>query len=585
MSAPEPPVTATPRPPRLTYVLLPIALAGLGIASLPGRAATEGADPTLAALTEGLDGTRAALKSANLELPYYQQLVVWELEGVSIQATSGVDAALDHRLGRSLDVDLRLGSMQLDNTHKIRDASWFSTPERPQFNAPLAAGPALVELVWRATDEVYRSARRQLTKVRANDSVKVKRDDLSDDFSLAPVVAYQAPPARLVVDEAAWQSTLRDVSALYLNYPTIYDSSALLNVERHERWLVNNEGSRVHDGRLRYRAATWAETVAEDGMRLSVYDYVDAATADHLPSREDFLSMARRVANTVLALRNAPVIEPHTGPAILRGRAAGVFFHEIFGHRIEGMRQKDEDEGQTFTDRVGELVLPAILSVHDDPTQARYGDTDLNGAYLVDDEGVSSEPVTLVERGILRNFLMSRAPVEGFSRSNGHGRRQPGNDVVARQGNLRVEAHQTVSEARLRELLIAEIKRQNKPFGLMFDDISGGFTFTGRSTPNAFSVQPVTVWRVYPDGRPDELVRGVDLIGTPLTTFSRILAASDQVDVFNGVCGAESGWVPVSAIAPSLLIGEVEVQRREKENDRPPLLPPPTLVPGPGGPV
>jgi predicted Zn-dependent protease len=252
-----------------------------------------------------------------------------------------------------------------------------------------------------------------------------------------------------------------------------------------------------------------------------------------------------------------------------------VFFHEIFGHRVEGHRQKDEDEGQTFTKRVGQAVLPPFLSVWDDPTLRQLAGHDLNGHYRWDDEGVPAERVSLVNRGILENFLMSRSPVAGFSKSNGHGRRQAGLAPVSRQGNLIVEAHQTVTYAKLREMLIAEVKKQGKPWGLVFDDISGGFTFTGRSEPNAFVVQPVTVWRVYADGRPDELVRGVDMIGTPLTTFARIAAAADDRDVFNGVCGAESGWVPVSASAPSLLVTEVEVQRREKGNDRPPVLPAP----------
>jgi predicted Zn-dependent protease len=221
---------------------------------------------------------------------------------------------------------------------------------------------------------------------------------------------------------------------------------------------------------------------------------------------------------------------------------------------------------------VGQAILPSFLSVYDDPTLTKWGDVDLAGSYPYDDEGVVASRASLVDKGVLRGFLMSRSPIKGFEHSNGHGRRQPGNAVVARQGNLIVEASRSVSYDDLRAQLVAEVKRQNKPFGLVFDDISGGFTFTGRSTPNAFTVKPVTVWRVFADGRPDELVRGVDMIGTPLTTFSRILAASDRTEVFNGVCGAESGWVPVSAVAPDLLISEVEVQRKEKENDRPPLL-------------
>lgn len=282
--------------------------------------------------------------------------------------------------------------------------------------------------------------------------------------------------------------------------------------------------------------------------------------------------MVANAAQRLTELRDAPLVDPYAGPAILRGRAAGVFFHEIFGHRVEGHRQKDEDEGQTFTSRVGLPILPPFLSVVDDPTLAVLGKTDLNGHYSFDDEGVAAQRVQLVDHGILRNFLMSRAPIAGFPSSNGHGRRQPGNEVVARQGNLMVIPHQTVPYAELRSRLLAEVRKQGKPFGLVFDDISGGFTFTGRSEPNAFVVQPVTVWKVFPDGKPDQLVRGVDLIGTPLTTFARITAAADDLDVFNGVCGAESGWVPVSASSPSLLVSEVEVQRHEKANDRPPLL-------------
>ena len=114
---------------------------------------------------------------------------------------------------------------------------------------------------------------------------------------------------------------------------------------------------------------------------------------------------------------------------------------------------------------------------------------------------------------------------------------------------------------------------------LLFDDIQGGFTNTGRMAPNAFNVLPVLVYRIYSDGR-EELVRGVDLIGTPLTTFSKIVAADDAADVFNGVCGAESGWVPVSAVSPGLLISQIEVQKKDKAQERLPLLPAPLGAPG-----
>jgi predicted Zn-dependent protease len=180
-----------------------------------------------------------------------------------------------------------------------------------------------------------------------------------------------------------------------------------------------------------------------------------------------------------------------------------------------------------------------------------------------------------IENGILKDFLMSRTPVERFSRSNGHGRSQPGIRPVSRQSNLIVESTNMLPEDKLRQALIDECRKQNKPFGLMFTEITGGSTITGRSSPNAFNVVPLAVYRIYTDGRPDELVRGVDLIGTPLTTFGKIAATGSKMEVFNGTCGAESGSVPVAAVSPSILVSEIEVQKKAKSQEKPPILPPP----------
>lgn len=516
------------------------------------------------------------LLQAQPEPAYWLQLAVVDRVTWTVQATHGAAGTWTEDHARLGDVDLRVGSPELDNTHKIRDAGWFSEEERARVDLPLQDQPTALRLgLWRAVDDSYRAAVRQLIKVRANDAVKVAAEDESPDFSAAPVTVDLRPSPPLVLDGEEWTDRVRQVSAVFLEYPEVHDSNVSFRAVDEVQHTLSSEGTRLRFPRQHLRVAVSASTTAEDGMQLEVYDYVDAASPDGLPDAETLTRMAHGVARRVTALRHAPLVDPYVGPAILRGRAAAVFFHEVLGHRVEGHRQKDEDEGQTFTDKVGQPVLPDFLDVDDDPTRARWGDTDLNGHYPYDDEGVASEPVSVVDDGVLRGFLMSRSPIEGFGRSNGHGRRQPGAAPVARQGNLLVQARRTVSYDQLRARLVDLVRAQGKPFGLIFDDITGGFTFTGRVTPNAFNVQPVTVWKVFPDGRPDELVRGVDLIGTPLTTFQRILAASDQSDVFNGSCGAESGWVPVTAVAPDLLIQEVEVQRKEKAHDRPPLLPPP----------
>jgi len=302
-----------------------------------------------------------------------------------------------------------------------------------------------------------------------------------------------------------------------------------------------------------------------------------APTTAGLPPEAELQGKIEKMAVDLKALRNAPVAEPYDGPALLSGRAAAVFFHEVLGHRLEGHRQRDEEEGQTFTKKVGQEVLPTFLSVTDDPTTREIDGIKLAGTYAFDNEGVPAQRVEVIQNGVLRNFLMSRMPIKGFDKSNGHGRNQPGLMPTGRQGNLIVTSTQTVPEAQMRQKLIDEVKRQGKPYGLYFDDIQGGFTLTTRSLPQAFQVLPVIVYKVYPDGRPDELVRGVDIVGTPLAALTRIITTGDKQHVFNGVCGAESGSVPVSAVAPAMLFSEMEVQKRAHGHERPPILPAPGL--------
>src|SRR5258707_54870 len=298
-------------------------------------------------------------------------------------------------------------------------------------------------------------------------------------------------------------------------------------------------------------------------------------TAGRAGEEKKLTGKIEKMAADLSALRKAPVAEPYDGPAVLSGRAAAVFFHEVLGHRLEGHRQRDEEEGQTFTKKIGQEVLPKFLSVMDDPTTHEMAGIKLAGSYDFDNEGEPAQRVEVIKDGVLQNFLMSRMPVKNFNQSNGHGRNQPGRMPTGRQGNLIVTSTKAVPEAEMRQKLIEEVKKQGKPYGLYFDDIQGGFTLTTRALPQAFQVLPVIVYKVYADGRPDELVRGVDIVGTPLAALTRILTTGDQPRVFNGVCGAESGQVPVAAVAPSMLFSEMEVQKRAHEHERPPLLPPP----------
>jgi predicted Zn-dependent protease len=295
-----------------------------------------------------------------------------------------------------------------------------------------------------------------------------------------------------------------------------------------------------------------------------------------LPDQKTLVEKTIAMGKNLEALRVAPVTEPFDGPAILSGRATAVFFHEVLGHRLEGQRQRGDEEGQTFTKMLNKPIMPTFMSVYDDPTLKEFDGEALSGHYVYDDEGQAARRVDLVKDGVLETFLMSRLPIASFSNSNGHGRAESGHMPTGRQGNLIVSSSKSVSDAELREMLKAEAKKQGKAYGLYFEDISSGFAVTTRRSPQAFSVVPLVVYRVYVDGRPDELVRGVSIVGTPQTALKDIVATGDKPDVFNGICGAESGSIPVSAVAPAMLLSKIETQRQAQGTARPPIVPPPT---------
>lgn len=533
-------------------------------------------DPVLAAMQQELNRSLQNLKKAPVP-PYFLSYQLTDNRSIQISASFGALNSSQEQKTRLLDIDLRVGDYALDNTHPLREdtpvgdfAGRFASQKIPLDNDPDALRVAL----WRETERKYHQAVQQLEQVKANVQIKVAPEDRSTDFSHEKAETYSEPPAVFSFDQQAWEQKARRYTSVFAQHKDITEANAEVIAEVETRRYVNSDGSRVEMSSPFYRLIISATAKAEDGMELPLHQTYMSFRPEGLPDDATVLKDVSRMVQTLLALRNAPMAEPYTGPAILSGRASAVFFHEIFGHRIEGQRQKDEDEAQTFKKKVNEMVLPEFLSVYSDPTLRQLAGTELVGYYPYDDEGVKAHRVAVVERGVLKNFLMSRAPIEGFDHSNGHGRRQQGFKVVARQSNLVVQSSKQVSRAELKKLLIGQVKAANKPYGLLFDDIEGGFTFTQRVLPNAFNVRPTVVYRIYPDGK-EELVRGVDLIGTPLIAFSKIAAADDQVAVFNGVCGAESGWVPVSATSPGLLVSQIEVQRKEKSQERAPILPPP----------
>jgi len=541
------------------------------------RAQGAAASPVLEAMKAELSRSMDTFKSQPTP-PYFLSYEITDDQTVTVNASFGKTISSTDGHNRQLDIDLRVGDYRLDNTHAIRGGVPDISGMMERFSMipmPIEDDPVAIRtVIWRSTDQKYRRAVEQLTKVKTNVEVEAAPEDKSDDFSREPAQKHYEAVAALQADRQAWEGKLRKYTAPFAAYGDIYEANAEFLADVETRWYVNSDGSEIQVSQPYYRLFISAFTKADDGMELPRYESYFGVRPGDLPDDATVLKAVDNMINDLKALRAAPIVAPYTGPAILSGRASAVFFHEVFGHRIEGHRQKEEEEGQTFKKKVGEAVLPASFSVYSDPTVRQLAGTDLVGSYGFDNEGVPAQRVIVVDRGIFKNFLMSRSPIEGFPHSNGHGRKQQGFSVVARQSNLIVEVANPVTRADLKKMLIDEVKKQNKPFGLYFEEIEGGFTLTGRTIPNAFNVLRIMVYRIYPDGK-EELVRGVDLIGTPLTTFSKLITADDHVAVFNGICGAESGMVPVSAASPAVLVSQIEVQKKEKSQEKAPVLPAP----------
>ncbi len=457
--------------------------------------------------------------------PYFLSYSVSDASAVSIRAQFGavVDSSANHV--RVADVQVRLGSPKLDNTHGDHRGSAVNSLQLPLGDNR----EGLVRSLWLATNTGYGTALDNYLRVKTEAKVRAKEEDSSPDFSQEQPQTYVGKPAPIVtVDRAAWERRMSALSKIFREFPDVYQNVVMLTAQNETDYYASSEGSQVVTPHMQARIVAIAVTRADDGMDLFREQTFEAETVDGLPSQAELEAAMRALGKSLVALRKAPVTEPFDGPAILSGRAAAVFFHEVLGHRLEGQRQRGDEEGQTFTKDVGKPVLPSFLSVADDPTMTKFGNTWLSGSYKYDDEGEKAQRVELIEDGVLKTFLMSRLPIASFSSSNGHGRAETGHVPTGRQGNLIVTSTKSVPESELRKQLIEEAKKQGKPYGLYFEDISSGFAVTTRSSPQAFQVIPLVVWRVYVDGRPDELVRGVSIVGTPLAAMKRILATGDK---------------------------------------------------------
>jgi predicted Zn-dependent protease len=536
-------------------------------------------DPLFHAVKTELDRNFSVLKKETVPV-YYIYVRLDEVQSLSTMGRLGhlQTAATLNSPSRILSSCMRVGNYESDNSHEIRESDYGSYRDlrvEAQYIPYEENLQALKTAIWLQLDGLYKNDIQIYEQIKANLAVKVEQEDKSPDFSEEKVANhYEAPVLweNLNIDPKVLEGKVKKYSKIFSENKDVVDGIAYFSTSVARKIFIDTEGREIAENAVSLQLVLSAEALADDGMFLPLQKTWMAFSLAELPSDEEVVQAAREISETLSALKKAPVVESFTGPAILSPEASGVFFHEIFGHRVEGTRLKQENDAQTFKKKIGEQVLPKHLSITFDPTIQYYRNKPLAGNYAFDDEGIPAQKVEVVKDGILRNFLMSRTPIEGFAHSNGHGRGQTGADPVARQSNMIVESSQKLSEEELLKKLRKEAKAQKKEYAYYFKEVSGGFTTTNRYTPNAFNVTPLIVYKIYTDGRPNELVRGVDLVGTPLAMFSQIEACGEKYSIFNGVCGAESGSVPVACIAPALLVKQIETQKRAKSQTQPPLL-------------
>lgn len=512
---------------------------------------------------------------------YFISYRVADQTSLSIVSSFGLLDRIQRSKTRQLTTMMRVGSPELDNFHELPGMNPYMQVTSPPLLPVVDDEAAIRQVLWQATNENYFQAVQRLTQIKGKIPVNVAQEDKSLDFIEGQPVKYFEQPLKVAIDKSLEEklvSKLKLYSKVFSGSKEISNCQVQLSVIFKRDYFVSSSGSKIVENHPQINLNIIGSSLASDGMEMQLYKNYFATSLKDLPKDDVVLKDANDLVNKLVALRIAPVVDPFSGPALMSGKAAGVFFHEIFGHRVEASRMKSENDAQTFKSKVGQQVVNKNLTIIFDPTMTEFKGFNLAGSYNYDDFGVKSQKVTAVKKGILTDFLTCNSPITGFLKSNGHGRAQTGLQPVSRQSNLLVESDMLLSESDLKKQFIEEVKKQNLSFGYYFKEVSGGSTMNNRVAPNAFTVIPLEVYKVFADGKPDQLVRGISLVGTPLAMFSEIEAVGGEYGLFNGTCGAESGGVPVSSVCPMMFVKKIEIQKRQKSSNIKPILDSPLAI-------
>ncbi len=496
-----------------------------------------------------------------LDIPvYYISLRVEKNTIHNISSSFGAVSDNVFYKGRRMVITMRVGSNSLDNLHYSGNMNNNITVTLPDEDVE----EDIKLTLWRGLQQAYAEAKDELESNQTEYTTRPQEEDTAPDFSVEKASRYFEPEMDfdlLGYKENEVISMVNAVSKILGDNRDVLVNFVNFQLNLSRQHFLDTDGASIEQNSPSVRLYTSGMVMADDGMILQDYKTYFGRKVPDFPPINQITADTESMSKTLSALKTSPKIDSYTGPVMLSGEVSGVFFHEFLGHRVEGARMKSGYDAQTLKKKIGEYVLPKRLSVTFDPTIANYNNTILSGDYKYDDEGILGQRVEVIKNGVLKNFLMSRIPIEGFPQSNGHGRGNLNIGTETRQSNMIIESSNPVSNEKLQKIFVDELKKRGLKFGYRIDKVSGGLTMTSSASANAFYLNPLVVYRVYTDGRPEELVRGINIVGTPLAAFSQIIAESNDQKIFNGMCGALSGSVPVSAIAPTMLVKELEFQK------------------------
>jgi len=522
------------------------------------HAAAKG-DSLLEALLTELDRSKSQLKMDQVQPPYFIEYRVNDVEDYSAEAAFGALRESQHAHYRVLRVVVRIGDYKQD--------SFYTAGEGESTILPLDNDSvALRHQIWLATDDAYKAAGQALAEKQAELKRFTTDANPVDDFAKTPPLIAVEPTVSLKLDETSWKKTLEDVTNLYRQYPDVQSVSASARFSVVNEYLVNTEGTVTRCGKTTYSVQLNSSAQAADGMRLSRSPAYVVARMEELPSHDALMKDAKNMLDTIVALRQAPIVEEeYRGPVLFSADAADDIVASLIGQNVVGRKPALGRPNRTtgaFATSYKARVLPNFLSVVDDPTLKDFQGKSLVGSYMFDSEGVKAQPVNAIDKGTLTNYLIGRQPLRDFPASNGHGRAAAGMASAPNLGVLLLQSSEAQSPDDLKKKVMDMVKEQGKPYGYRVETLGQ----PGNS--------PRLLYRVYVNDGHEELVRGAvfsELDTRALRTG--VIAAGNDPLVSN-----RPGGVPTSVISPSLLFDELEVKRADTSKDKLPEYPAPPLA-------